>query len=712
MRCALAALLVLPLICCAAAPAVAQQFQDIAPMLGLPGTNGAAWGDYDGDGYPDLFLAGRVAPDGHGPMLLRNNHTGAFTDVSAAMGFPSDQEEQDGPGWADYDNDGDLDLIVACGSGPVKLYRNDGDTFTDVAASAGVDVADGPGRGVAWCDYDADGWLDVFICNTLGVPCYLLHSNGNGTFSDAAPTSGMTGAAAPTGGNAAAWGDYDNDGWADLAVSRMGARPMLYHNDGDGTFAEVGVAAGLAVASDTFGVAWGDYDNDGWLDCYLTSAALAPDWLFHNNGEGTFADVAATAGMADDKHTGLGAAWADYDNDGWLDLYVGNIDTNNQPFLYHNNWNGTFTDVAQTAGVGGSRGNETAIWGDMTLDGRMDLFSGVAGPLSALFRNIGSVGNWLRVRVLTSGTGDAVDPAVPVRDAIGARVELDLDNDDTFPSGSTRIREIDGGSSFLGQNEQVAHFGVGGSTLVCVRVRFPDGSVVTHRSVPVNQQIVIKDIPTDRTEEIFDDVPLDFWAYDAIKGCVDAAIVAGYEDGLYHGDWAVTRGQMAVYIARALVAPSGEAALADYVPSDPRNFPDAPPTGYGDDGTEPYWAYRHIEYCVENGVVQGYLDGNYHPDEEVNRAQMAVYVARSLVAPSGEAGLADYTPDDPRNFPDVPDTGYGDDGTEPYWAYTHVEYCVEHEVVQGYLDGLYHPDEVVTRAQMAIYVARAFGLAS
>ena len=210
----------------------------------------------------------------------------------------------------------------------------------------------------------------------------------------------------------------------------------------------------------------------------------------------------------------------------------------------------------------------------------------------------------------------------------------------------------------------------------------------------------------------FSDVPLDYWAYESVEACYGAAIVAGYADGLYHGDWAVTRGQMAVYIARALVAPTGEAALADYVPADPRNFPDAPPTGYGDDGTEPYWAYKHIEYCVENGVVQGYADGNYHPDEEVNRAQMAVYIARALVSPSGEAGLADYVPADPRDFPDVPPTGYGDDGTEPYWAYMHIEYCVEHGVVQGYLDGLYHPDEAVTRDQMAVYVARAFELAS
>ena len=209
----------------------------------------------------------------------------------------------------------------------------------------------------------------------------------------------------------------------------------------------------------------------------------------------------------------------------------------------------------------------------------------------------------------------------------------------------------------------------------------------------------------------FPDVPATYWACWEIDSCVSAGIVCGYDDGLYRPELAVTRDQMAVYIARALVAPSGEAGLEDYVPADPRNFPDAPPTGYGDDGTEPFWAYIHIEYCVENEVVAGYEDGNYHPEYDVTRAEMAVYVARALVAPSGEAGLADYVPADPRNFPDVPPTGYGDDGAEPYWAYTHIEYCVEHAVVQGYLDGYYHPDEVVTRAQMAVYIARAFGLA-
>jgi len=191
----------------------------------------------------------------------------------------------------------------------------------------------------------------------------------------------------------------------------------------------------------------------------------------------------------------------------------------------------------------------------------------------------------------------------------------------------------------------------------------------------------------------FSDVDCGHWALDQVNACVEAGIVAGYDDGLYHPEIAVTRDQMAVYIARALVVPSGEAALADYVPADPRNFPDVPDTR---------WGWKHIEYCVENAVVTGYEDGLYHPEYEVSRDQMAVYVARAMVAPTGEAALADYVPADPRNFPDVPDTR---------WGWKHIEYCVEHGVVQGYEDGYYHPEIAVSRDQMAVYVARAFGLA-
>jgi PKD repeat protein len=189
---------------------------------------------------------------------------------------------------------------------------------------------------------------------------------------------------------------------------------------------------------------------------------------------------------------------------------------------------------------------------------------------------------------------------------------------------------------------------------------------------------------------LFPDVLTDHWAWQQVISCVDANIVKGYDDGLYHPEGQITRDQMAVYIARALVSPAGDAGIPD--PPDAPSFSDVPST---------HWAYKHIEYAVSQNVVKGYDDSTYQPDLTVDRGQMAVYVARSLVAPAGEAGLTDYVPSDPRNFPDVP---------SDFWAWKHVEYCVEHGVVNGYEDGLYHPEIAVTRDQMAVYVARAFGL--
>ncbi len=166
--------------------------------------------------------------------------------------------------------------------------------------------------------------------------------------------------------------------------------------------------------------------------------------------------------------------------------------------------------------------------------------------------------------------------------------------------------------------------------------------------------------------------------------------MGGYGDGLYHPELAVTRDQMAVYISRALADGDENVPAFTGTPT----FPDVP---------EGFWALKYVEYAVSCSVVAGYPDGFCHPGYQVTRDQMAVYVARSICDPTGEDGLADYTPADPRNFPDVP---------SGFWSYKHVEYCVEYGVVSGYGDGLYHPERVVTRDQMAVYVARAFGLST
>ena len=216
-----------------------------------------------------------------------------------------------------------------------------------------------------------------------------------------------------------------------------------------------------------------------------------------------------------------------------------------------------------------------------------------------------------------------------------------------------------------------------GSHTFTVAASDPAGNSVTRRTLFYVERL-----------NTFPDVPHDHWAWSQVEATKMAGVVSGYDDGLYHPELPVGRDQMAVYISRALAG--GDDSV-----------PDGPATPSFSDVLSTHWAYKHIEYAVSQGVVQGYEDGAYHPEYEVTRDQMAVYVARSMVAPSGEAGLADYTPADPRNFPDALST---------FWAYRHIEYCVSQAVVAGYGDGLYHPEYPVTRDQMAVYVARAFHL--
>ena len=193
----------------------------------------------------------------------------------------------------------------------------------------------------------------------------------------------------------------------------------------------------------------------------------------------------------------------------------------------------------------------------------------------------------------------------------------------------------------------------------------------------------------------FPDVPRDHWAYTEIMACAAAGIVQGYTDGVYRPQVKVTRAQMAVYIGRALSRSDADPPAVPAVPT----FPDVPNTGYGEDGTEPYWAFEDIEYVVDKGVVEGYGDGSYQPTWQVTRGQMAVFIGRA----TGWVSIDDDMNTAPQLFPDVP---------AGYWSGTAIEACVDHDVVQGYTDGYYRPTTTVTRDQMAVYVARAFGLLS
>jgi len=184
--------------------------------------------------------------------------------------------------------------------------------------------------------------------------------------------------------------------------------------------------------------------------------------------------------------------------------------------------------------------------------------------------------------------------------------------------------------------------------------------------------------------------PPEDWAVDQVLACLEAGIVKGYPDGLYHPTDPVTRDQMAVYISRALATPTGDAAI-----------PEGPATASFSDVQTSHWAYKYVEYAKSQHIVAGYPDGSYGPGSKVDRGQMSVYVARAIAYPKGEDGLASYTPPATATFPDVP---------ADHWACRYAEYCKSQSIVGGYPDGTYQPDTVVTRDQMAVYVARAFKL--
>jgi hypothetical protein len=301
-------------------------FTNVGPRLGLPvrgdEVTAAAWGDYDGDGYPDLYIGtlGRSAR-GH-TFLYHNEHGSRFVEVGKALGVDVPGISARQANWVDYDNDGDLDLFVANRTGTNHLFRNDGGHFTDVSKEAGLS-ASLQTVGACWFDMDQDGYLDLFLADQSGEPDKFYHNDGHGHFTDIAPQLRMDQPHRPAtqGSVTCAVGDYDNDGKLDLFVAAYGTS-RLYHNDGGGHFTEVGEKMGVAVTGHMVGASWGDYDNDGRLDLYVAGYTIdqrgvmhVKDYLFRNEGRRFRNVVGQYPILSRANHS---VQWADFDNDGSL----------------------------------------------------------------------------------------------------------------------------------------------------------------------------------------------------------------------------------------------------------------------------------------------------------------------------------------------------------------------------------------------------------
>jgi hypothetical protein len=420
-------------------------------------SQGLAWADYDNDGDFDLYLPSN---DAFSATLFRKNSGNTFTNVAATAGV-NDTGEGRGVAWGDYDLDGDLDLFVVRQSVAKRLYKNNGDgTFSDVATAAGV-ANTSAGLGATWADYDADGDLDLYQTNISSQSNNLYRNNGNGTFTDVAAAANVN---SVDNGRGTAWIDYDGDGDLDVYVADNGPN-HLYRNNANGTFSSVEVASGVSYSGNGKQGVWGDYDGDRDFDLFITNFNTEADRLYRNNGNGTFTEVAAAAGV-NDTGSGQGASWGDYDCDGDLDLYVSNEGANR---LYRNN-GGTFTDVAQSLGVADSGKGQAVSWIDFDADGDLDLYLSNEESSSLLYVNALNpyTNTYLKV-ILLDGSSRWTQH--------GVRAEILTTSGSTFVAASA----MDGGSGYLSQNAFSMNFcNLAPSTSYDVKVYWNDGTTSQH----------------------------------------------------------------------------------------------------------------------------------------------------------------------------------------------------------------------------------------
>lgn len=439
------------------------------PVAQSMGTTACAWGDINNDGHIDLFLA---VFTGTG-YAYTNNGNGTFTRLTngpiAAVNAPSF-----GAAWGDFDNDGLADLLVGMNSGITDLLlRNLGSGNFASVGPAAFPTSGGNANNVAWADYDSDGFVDLFVANS-DQNDFLFHNERNGTFRRITANAV---ALKPGNSQGAAWSDYNDDGRVDLVVTRVNLPTLLYRNDGNGAFLEVTnniVSQGTSVSQ---GVAWADYDNDGRVDLFIANPN-GRNWLYHNEGDGNFTSI-LDAPMITGSATHMGCAWADIDNDGWLDLLVVNNGGSN--FVCRNNGDGTFSRVLNHLLANDPGTAFSCAWADINNDGFLDVVvTHHRDQPTFLYRNEGNSNAWLKVQLKGHFSNRA---------AIGARVRIKAV---IHGREFWQMREISGGDGLGGQNDPRPCFGLGDAAQAnIVRVEWPSGVVQEMYDVAAGQSLPI-----------------------------------------------------------------------------------------------------------------------------------------------------------------------------------------------------------------------------
>jgi hypothetical protein len=506
-------------------------FPDVAALAGIQTmelSGGVIIEDFDGDGLLDVLISSSGPLD---PLhFYHNNGDGTFTDRTKEAGL-ADEIGGLNMVLTDYNNDGHPDVLVLRGAWwgkfgqyPLSLLRNNGDgTFDDVTEEAGL-LIPGPTQTAAWADYDGDGWLDLFIGHESKPgdvhPCMLFHNNHDGTFTQVKAPGAAPGKLGVNLGfvKGVAWGDYNNDGRPDLYVSTMFGQSFLFRNDGprdpkhpetgEWIFTDVTEQAGLGGKRYTFPTWFFDYDNDGWLDIfaggYSTSTLedvgafimrepnhASVSHLFHNNHDGTFTDVPHAAGL-DRAITTMAANFGDLDNDGWLDVYLGVGDPGYEALLpkpmFRNDHGQYFQDVTTSGGFGNLQKGHGIAFADIENNGNEDVFEELGGAypgdrfMPTLYRNPGHGNHW--ITLMLEGVRSN-------RAAYGARIKVTI-----VEHGQQRsIYRAVGSVSSFGANPMRQHIGVGKAQSIReIEIWWPESGIRQHfRHVAVDRAYRVRE---------------------------------------------------------------------------------------------------------------------------------------------------------------------------------------------------------------------------
>jgi enediyne biosynthesis protein E4 len=496
--------------------------------------------DYDNDGWLDVFFTNGAPladpmPPGAQPIksdrfanrLYRNNHDGTFADVTRSAGIDGIGKDSYGMGVAvgDYDNDGFADIYVT-GYDTNTLYHNDGRGHFHAVTDKAKVPAGGWSVSAAFFDYDVDGWLDLIVtryvdwsfrndvycgerrpgyreyCHPSTFPAttsILYHNNHDGTFADVSQATGIAAVKGRALGVSVA--DYDEDGWPDIYVANDAVPGFLFHNNGGKSFTETGIAAGVAVNGDGrpfagMGVDFGDYDNDGRPDLFVTALSNETYALYHNDGEGLFSFVSVPSGVAEATapYAGWGTRWVDLDNDGWKDVFVAQghvLDTIEltsdhlqylQPPLLLRNVFGRFVrPSAVDRDLSSKWAGRGTAFGDLDNDGDVDIVVATCGDRPHVLRNDGgNHAHWLSLS--TAGTRSN-------RDGLGATITV------TGESGTKQHFSVTTGSSYLSASDKRVHVGLGrDKSARSITIRWPSGLEQTLRNVPADRALTLKEM--------------------------------------------------------------------------------------------------------------------------------------------------------------------------------------------------------------------------